>query len=317
MEQAAWNKFYGLFHNKVQQNRTNPFSQLDIEKEVKEFIRWVDEAAEKGKFSRKYVSDFKRYIKYAVYLKDMLELTNELPLSPDMQGKVLKTLSNFAKFLDRKYDTDGLFHDFIIKLRRKLGLKWCRREPEGIHVLLSFNEVIESVKIAKEVSFSVALKIYALAVSGLRPIELREVTWDRISDDGLAFIGKRKGTKRSNFMFIPPNLLAILKQVREWGIKSKPFGVSREYEFKALSKIRERIPHFSYYALRHFNATYLSMKGMIDAKIDFIQGRASISVLRKHYLHMDDKTILMLLKREYDEAIKELDNALFNALRDP
>ena len=315
MEQAVWNKFYGLFHNKVHQSGTNPFSQLDLEKEVKEFIAWMDEAAEKGKFSRKYVSDFKRYIRYAEYLKDILELSNELPLSPDLQGKILKTLSNFAKFLDKKYGTDGLFHDFIIKLRRKLGLKWCRREPEGIHILLSFNDVVEAVRIARKVSFSVALKIYALAASGLRPIELKEITWDRISDNGLAFVGKKKGTKRSNFMFIPPKLLSILKQVRE--SKSKPFGISREYEFVAISKIREKIPHFNYYSLRHFNATYLGMKGLTDAKIDFIQGRASITVLRRHYLHMDDRAILMALKREYDEAIKELDNALFNALIGP
>jgi len=78
--------------------------------------------------------------------------------------------------------------------------------------------------------------------------------------------------------------------------------------------IKQRYQWFTLYSLRHFFATYMIRKGMAEAKVDFIQGRAPRTILRKHYMHLDEGEAFEELYREYKELVKEVDNTLYNII---
>jgi len=267
----------------------------------------------KDSVAAKTYDDYKRYSKYIAKLQNPLEFAREISkLSEDIQGKVMRVASKFAQYLDTKYNAD-IFHEYVLKIRKRLHISWGRREPSGPRYVPSINDILTAIRIAKSMNVHIALKIYGLAVSGIRPCELSLITWNSINwDIGLAKINKASKTKRANYMFLSPKLIKILKQFK--GKKLKPFGYSEATEFYVLREIRKKVWGFDFYGLRHFNSSYLALKGMTDLKIDVIQGRAPISVLRRYYIHIKDVMhMLAELKREYDELIKDLDSMLHDA----
>ncbi len=261
----------------------NPFKYIDIEKEIKSFIKHAEK-----KYARKYIDDIKRYIGYARLLRDPVKLIEELTTkSQEIRLKILKVCCSFAKYLDTNYDTE-VFSMYMKSFRRKAGITWSSKPSSSI-VVPSEEQLVDIIRMALRESRSVALKIWVLAVSGVRPSELSLANdWSRIN--GLyIMLNKESRTKKANVIVLTPRLREVLEQERGNG-KRTPFGVSREYEFKALVEIRKKYPWFRYYCLRHFNANYLTLKGFREAEINYLQGRAPITIfLLKHMMNLQQQ----------------------------
>ena len=251
----------------------------------------------------------KRYSYYIQYLDDPIEFAEIISeVSGNVRHKIFKTISNFCKYLDLRYGLET--HTYWLSLRKKLGFKWAGEYQKGVSV--SLEEAVKAIELAIEESKAVAIRIWFLAVSGSRPIYLKFMSWNNIANINnyyYVYIGREKSTKRAYIAALTPNLYKVLMKFKERG-KHTPFGVSRDHEYKALKRIREVIPHFRYYALRHFNATYLLIKGLMKEEIDFLQGRAPISVLQRYYLHLDEKQILQLLLDKHNKAFREFEERI-------
>ena len=184
---------------------------------------------------------------------------------------------------------------------------WARAEPgEGG---LSLEEALEAIRVAWGVEPRYALYLALLLVTGLRPVELRSVKRSgQLLPLVFAIEKPSSTTKRHSYAFLTPTALELRDKLL--GRYEKLVFWRREVEHEALKAIRERLPGFKPYQLRALNAELLLRGGLPEAIIDYIQGRAPETVLRKHYLHkqMTRQEMLLDILGQHNKALKDVDD---------
>ncbi|GAY26536.1 hypothetical protein ATG_17400 [Desulfurococcaceae archaeon AG1] len=278
----------------------NPFAGLNLDSEVQEFLSWVRDLVSKSYYEK----NIKIYAKYLRYLVSSARFAQILATkSPKVRTHILKVVANFTRFLDNKYETT-IYSDHYEILKKRLKIRWSI-EPLTPRRIPSVDELIDIVSISSDIYINYALFIYLLSISGLRPSEVRHLE----IRDIITPIMKGLSTKRAYYCFVTDNYLKLASKLGLNRVKLSSTGV-----YMARKAIKQRYPWFTLYSLRHFFATYMIRKGMAEAKVDFIQGRAPRTVLRKYYIHLDEGEALEELYREYRELIRELDNTLYNVI---
>jgi integrase len=278
----------------------NPFAGLNLDSEVQEFLGWVRDFVSKSYYEK----NIKIYVRYLRYLASSARFAQVLATkSPKVRTHILKVVANFTRFLDNKYETT-IYSDHYEILKKRLRIKWSI-EPLNPRRIPSIDELADIISISSDAYINYGLFIYLLSISGLRPSEARHLE----IRDVITPIMKGSSTKRAYYCFVTDNYLKIASMLGLNKIKLSSAGV-----YMAKRAIRQRYPWFTLYSLRHFFATYMIRKGMAEAKVDFIQGRAPRTILRKHYIHLDEGEALEELYREYKELVKEVDNTLYKII---
>ena len=285
----------------------NPFTTIDIERELEEFKKWVSQDNK----SKKTKDDIIRYSRYAVYLASPLALQRVFnELSEAKRHHVLKAMSIFCRYLDLKYGT-SVFQSFFKNLRQKLGVKWTSGGKRTI--LINIEQALEAIAIASSIRKEYAAYLAALLVSGLRPIHLRQATWDRVVLEGVVALHKTTQTKRAYYAFFTEGVWQVLKRLRKpWQVKIVSYR--REYEYKCLKAIREQIPWFEPYQLRHLHATILMLRHMPKDLINFVQGRAAEDVLMRYYAHLDLRMALKAIREQLNRMLEDIDQKIAEIL---
>ncbi|WP_180385538.1 integrase [Pyrodictium delaneyi] len=186
---------------------------------------------------------------------------------------------------------------------------WAKTEAGGTGV--SLEEALEAIRIAWGVDPRYALYLALLLITGLRPVELRSVKRSgQILPLVFAIEKPSTTTKRHSYAFLTPTALGLRDKLL--GRYEKLVFWRREVEYEALKAIRERLPGFRPYALRALNAELLLRGGVPEAIIDYIQGRAPETVLRKHYLHkqMTRQEMLLDILGQHNKALRDVDEWL-------
>ena len=286
----------------------NPFTTIDVEQELEEFKKWISSDNTKAKKTR---DDAIRYSKYAIYLVSPISLQRIFgELSEAKKHHVLKSLSLFCKYLDLKYNT-SIFQAYFKNLRQKIGIKWSSGGKRAL--LINLDEAYKAIAIAAELRKEYAAYLAALLVTGLRPIHLRQATWDRVVVEGVVALHHKTTTKRAYYAFFTEGVWQVLKRLRKpWQVKIVSYR--REYEYKCLKAIREQIPWFEPYQLRHLHATILMLRHMPKDLINFVQGRAAEDVLMRYYAHLDLRMALKAIREQLNRMLEDIDQKIAEIL---
>ncbi len=311
--------FYGtsmepVFYNSPTQpvvfNKTlNSFVNLDLEKEIQEFLNWT-----KTRVSLKTYDNIKRYSRYIYYLAIPTSLLTALEnsgLGPWGRHHVMKVLANFVKFLDAKYTTD-IFSLAWKKIRRALGLKWYVQQtpPSLIERIEDPEQTL--VKIINNIP-SRKHKLFAalLAVTGLRTEEAHFL-WENYEKkvkeiDGMivAELMLLRRTKNAYFAFIHPRIhRKIMGRPGYWKrIDLKKFRLSWK---KSCEKIGVDHRKWNPYSLRKLHATLL-LREMSESNVDLLQGRAPKTVLAVHYNIESLKQLWKAYMKAINAFVEKLD----------
>lgn len=85
----------------------------------------------------------------------------------------MKCVSNFARYLDLKYET-ATFIEYYEILKKRLKIKWAV-EPEKVRRIPTPEQLMDIIGIAARVYVNYAMRLYLLAISRLRPSEARHL----------------------------------------------------------------------------------------------------------------------------------------------
>ena len=133
-------------------------------------------------------------------------------------------------------------------------------------------------------------------------------------DEGVVALHHKTTTKRAYYAFFTRRIWELLKQLRKpW--QERVVAYRREYEHKCLKRIRQEIPWFEPYQLRHLNATILVLRNMPSDLVNFIQGRAQEDILMRYYAHLDLKMALRELREQLSERLEDVDQRIAEIIR--
>jgi len=284
-------------------NGTNPFTLVDIGREISEFLDIA-----KARYSKKtYESRIKVYAKYLKLLAIPSLLANELnKLGRHAVLHFMKVASAFAKFLDAKYGSEE-FSKAFQRLRKMMGLKWYVQPSMPRISSMSPEDVI--IPIISNIG-STKHRLFAMFMlaTGLRTSEALDA-WENffkyykeINGIHILEIMSDRRTKKTYFAFLTPDLANTLKSLLQF----KTF--SRIDDSKVWTSWKEAAQKVGYdhrvypiYYLRKVHATLL--RRVLDADmVDLMQGRAPKRVLDQYY----NVESLRYLYKKYLEAVGPL-----------
>ncbi len=285
-----------LLRGELSRKESRPVIRLPVPEELEGFKAYL---VTKGK-SERTIRERIRYLERLVDELGMTPSVNDLlsflaERSPHERDHFRKALRLWLSYSGQK------------EALEYLSGGWVRTEARDVGVGLE--EALEAIRIAWSVEPKYALYLILLLVTGLRPSELRSV---KRSGQVLPLIFSiekpNTATKRHSYAFLTPTSLELRDKVL--GRYERLVFWRREIEYKALKGIRESLPGFRPYALRALNAELLLRGGVPEAIIDYIQGRAPETVLRKHYLHkqMTRQEMLLDILDQHNKALKDVDN---------
>jgi len=248
---------------------------------------------ERIRYIRSLISD----LGWSIDIYKAIEYMSKLP--EHKRDHVRKSLRLYLRFTKR------------MDLLELLSGGW-RHAPREIDVepSITLEEAKEVIEIAKTISVDYALYLAALLVTGLRPSELRGITWrDQSSVDPKIFrVNHETKTKRSYYAFLTPGLLKLLEDAR--GSSDKLVRWRRETEYKVLKVVRLKHPGFKPYDLRSLNTYILYLRKVDPLKIKLIHGWIpQQEVMTKYYLikHLNKNETLLEILSTHNNALADID----------
>jgi len=238
---------------------------IEYDKWRNQFKKWLKERVSE-KYAKDLISYLERYLSSRTIRDpyELLDLLNKVKNGKDKLTKAIRNLLNF-------YETFEIIPVEIIEKYRKI-VKIPRSGIDGY--VPSDEEIVKIYKMIDDERYKILYKI--LAFSGIRLIEgeemLRNYDESRLQVNGKVAkypIMLDRRTKKVFYAFFPSEFTNELKRI----------NIPRNGLSFYLSK-----RNFNAKYLRKWNYNFLILNGVPESVVDFMQGRASITVGSMHYL---------------------------------
>ena len=235
---------------------------------------------------------------------DIIEYMSGLP--SDKQLHLKKAVRLYLKFIKRK-DLLEFFEG-----------GWSSSTSSGDVVTISLAEALGAISLASYMDPVYAIYLCTLLVTGLRPCEVKSITWDNqlVALDPRIFKLEKmeRKTKRAYYAFTTPALLEALEKLKDRPRRrtNKIVIYRREVEYEVLKKIKHVYQKFEPRLLRDVNSWILTKAGIQETIVKFIHGWTSKEVFYKHYLRpqMTREEALLEILHMHNQALKEIDKWL-------
>ncbi|NPA99693.1 MAG: tyrosine-type recombinase/integrase [Crenarchaeota archaeon] len=189
-------------------------------------------------------------------------------------------------------------------------------EDEG-EPAIGLDEFYDILTVAKTINKNYAVYLAGLLVTGLRPYELRSLTWNDQADIDPRIFRLRvmSRRKRAYYAFLTPGLLDVLEKTKITG-SPKLFHYSHKTERKVLKAIRRLKPGFRPYDLRSLNTYILYQAGIDWDTIRFMHGWISRKTWWKYYLrkHVTKEQALLETLRLHNQVFQPIDQKITEIL---
>jgi len=243
-----------------------------------QFLEWLSGQVKAGKLSEETASEYARALKkfFDRYGPRSVGELEKALAKENYKRHLCKALRKFVTFLKSRKMIDPIFAE---ELKEVIPIK-PTKESE---VRISTEELLEAWEYHKKHSDEVTQLFFKILVfSGARLRAVHKML-TQLDKNRLYFppnapniikyaIMERHGTKASLYIYMPAELAEEIRPVK---IKE--------------ATIRKRLKHGRVNAstIRKWHATFLSMHGVKDHVINYIQSRVPRAILEKHYLDLE------------------------------
>ncbi len=293
------NLLYSFFEtslNPLLRDSVIHFSPDSLEK----FKAWLISQGRTKKTIRDHMNYLKKLVNKFGWSIDIYKVIEYLStLSHGQRNHYRKALRLYLKFINRK--------EFLELLSGKWTSNESEKEP-GI----TLEQAKEIIEIAATLNIDYALYLAALLITGIRPKELKTITWDdqmNTVDPKIFKIKTSSQLKRSYYAFLTPNLLKLLEKTKRTR-SNKLVHWRRETEHNILKIIKTKYPTFRPYELRSLNTYILYMNKVDVLKIKLIHGWIpKAEVMTNYYLikHLNKNETLLEILDTHNKVFKEID----------
>ncbi|ASJ16741.1 hypothetical protein A3L04_06470 [Thermococcus chitonophagus] len=241
-------------------------------------MEWLSAQVKAGALSEETASEYARALrkffdKYSPHSVGELE---KALAKENYKRHLCKALRKFVQFLRSKKIISPVLAE---ELKDAIPIKATKESK----IRISTEELLEAWEYHKKHSDEVTqlfFKILVFSGARLRAVHKMLTNFDpskvifppKYPNIAKYAIIERRGTKATLFIYMPAD---IIKELRSVEIKEDTIGKRLRYGRVNASTIRK------------WHATFLSMHGVKDHIIDYIQSRVPRTVLEKHYLDLE------------------------------
>ncbi|WP_048058262.1 integrase [Pyrococcus yayanosii] len=261
-----------------------------------QFLEWLSGQVKAGKLSEETAAEYTRALKkfFDKYSPHSVEELESALTKENYKRHLCKALRKFVQFLKKQKIIDPVFAE---ELKESIPIK-PTKESE---VRISTEELLEAWEYHKRHSDEVTrlfFKILVFSGARLRTVHKMLTQFDErrlyilpnYPNIAKYALMERHGTKASLYIYMPAELVNEIKPVK---IKEATIRKRLEYGRVNASTIRK------------WHATFLSMQGIKDHVINYIQSRVPRAILEKHYLDLE-----LEADEAYSRVVDELKKVL-------